>query len=147
MQKMGGLGGIMGMLPGAKKAKAALDASGMDDKVIKRQEAIISSMTKKERAKPALLNASRRKRVAAGAGVTVQEVNKVLKMHRQMADMMKKIGKKGGLKGMMGAMGQMGVSPTDIAKMGGGAAMPPGLGGGMPGAGGLPNIPGLGGKK
>jgi len=80
MQKMGGLGGIMGMLPGAKKAKQALDASGMDDKVILRQAAIISSMTKKERAKPALLNASRRKRIAAGAGVEVQDVNRVLRM-------------------------------------------------------------------
>lgn len=147
MQKMGGLGGIMGLLPGAKKARAALDASGMDDTVIKRQEAIISSMTRQERTKPALLNASRRKRVAAGAGVTVQDVNKVLKMHRQMADMMKKMSKKGGLKGMMGAMGQMGVSPADIAKMGGGAALPPGLGGGMPGAGNIPHIPGLGGPK
>ena len=143
MQKMGGLGGIMGLLPGAKKAKQALDASGMDDKVIARQAAIISSMTKKERAKPALLNASRRKRIAAGAGVTVQDVNRVLKMHKQMAGMMKKMSK-GGMKGMMNMMGQAGVSPADLAKMGGGAAMP----GGMPGAGGLPNIPGLtGGKK
>nr|WP_070960463.1 signal recognition particle protein [Hyphomonas sp. Mor2] len=143
MQKMGGLGGIMGLLPGAKKAKQALDASGMDDKVIARQAAIISSMTKKERAKPALLNASRRKRIAAGAGVTVQDVNRVLKMHKQMAGMMKKMSK-GGMKGMMNMMGQAGVSPADLAKMGGGAAMP----GGMPGAGGMPNIPGLtGGKK
>ncbi|MEL6857516.1 MAG: signal recognition particle protein [Pseudomonadota bacterium] len=142
MQKMGGLGGIMGMLPGAKKAKQALDASGMDDKVMLRQAAIISSMTKKERAKPALLNASRRKRIAAGAGVTVQDVNRVLKMHKQMAGMMKKMSK-GGMKGMMNMMGQAGVSPADLAKMGGGAAMP----GGMPGAGGLPNIPGLGGPK
>lgn len=143
MQKMGGLGGIMGLLPGAKKAKQALDASGIDDKVIARQAAIISSMTKKERAKPALLNASRRKRIAAGAGVTVQDVNRVLKMHKQMAGMMKKMSK-GGMKGMMNMMGQAGVSPADLAKMGGGAAMP----GGMPGAGGLPNIPGLtGGKK
>ncbi len=139
MQKMGGLGGIMGLLPGAKKAKQALDASGMDDKVIARQAAIISSMTKKERAKPALLNASRRKRIAAGAGVTVQDVNRVLKMHKQMAGMMKKMSK-GGMKGMMNMMGQAGVSPADLAKMGGGAA--------MPGAGGMPNIPGLtGGKK
>lgn len=139
MQKMGGLGGIMGLLPGAKKAKQALDASGMDDKVILRQAAIISSMTKKERAKPALLNASRRKRIAAGAGVTVQDVNRVLKMHKQMAGMMKKMSK-GGMKGMMNMMGQAGVSPADLAKMGGGAA--------MPGAGGVPNIPGLtGGKK
>ncbi|MEL7108582.1 MAG: signal recognition particle protein [Pseudomonadota bacterium] len=143
MQKMGGLGGIMGLLPGAKKARQALDASGMDDKVILRQAAIISSMTKKERAKPALLNASRRKRIAAGAGVTVQDVNRVLKMHKQMAGMMKKMSK-GGMKGMMNMMGQAGVSPADLAKMGGGAAMP----GGMPGAGSLPNIPGLtGGKK
>lgn len=142
MQKMGGLGGIMGLLPGAKKAKQALDASGMDDKVILRQAAIISSMTKKERAKPALLNASRRKRIAAGAGVTVQDVNRVLKMHKQMAGMMKKMSK-GGMKGMMNMMGQAGVSPADLAKMGGGAAMP----GGMPGAGGMPNIPGLGGPK
>lgn len=143
MQKMGGLGGIMGLLPGAKKAKQALDATGMDDKVIARQAAIISSMTKKERAKPALLNASRRKRIAAGAGVTVQDVNRVLKMHKQMAGMMKKMSK-GGMRGMMNMMGQAGVSPADLAKMGGGAAMP----GGMPGAGGMPNIPGLtGGKK
>ena len=146
MQKMGGLGGIMGMLPGAKKAKQALAAANMDDSVLKRQEAIISSMTKKERAKPALLNASRRKRIAAGAGVDVQEVNKVLKMHRQMADMMKKLGK-GGMKGMMNALGGAGVSPADIAKMGKGAALPgggmPGLGGGMPPGG----LPGLGGGK
>ncbi|GAB5458096.1 MAG: signal recognition particle protein [Henriciella sp.] len=149
MQKMGGLGGIMGMLPGAKKAKAAMDASGMDDKVLLRQGAIISSMTKKERAKPGLLNASRRKRIAAGAGVTVQDVNRVLKMHKQMAGMMKKMSK-GGMKGMMNMMGQAGVSPTDLAKMGKGAAMPGALPGGMPGAGGpggLPNIPGLGGAK
>lgn len=142
MQKMGGLGGIMGLLPGAKKAKQALDASGMDDKIIARQAAIISSMTKKERAKPALLNASRRKRIAAGAGVTVQDVNRVLKMHKQMSGMMKKMSK-GGMRGMMNMMGQAGVSPADLAKMGGGAAMP----GGMPGAGGLPNIPGLTGPK
>ena len=141
MQKMGGLGGIMGMLPGAKKAKQAMAAANMDDSVLKRQEAIISSMTKKERAKPALLNASRRKRIAAGSGVDVSDVNKVLKMHRQMADMMKKMSK-GGMKGMMGAMGQMGVSPGDIAKMGRGAALPPGMGGGGMGA-----LPGLGGGK
>ena len=158
LQKMGGLGGIAGMLPGAKKAKQALAASDMDDSVIKRQEAIISSMTKKERAKPALLNASRRKRIAAGAGVQVSDVNKVLKMHKQMADMMKKMGK-GGMKGLMGAMGGMGVNQADIAKMaarnGGAAGMGapgglPGLGSGMPGTGlpglgapgGLPGLPG-----
>ncbi|HAQ76494.1 MAG TPA: signal recognition particle protein, partial [Hyphomonas sp.] len=77
MQRMGGLGGLMGMLPGARKAKAAMDSANLDDNVLKRQEAIILSMTRKERRKPAILNASRRKRIAAGAGVTVQEVNKV----------------------------------------------------------------------
>ncbi|WP_084421175.1 signal recognition particle protein [Henriciella litoralis] len=147
MQKMGGLGGIMGMLPGAKKAKQAMASANLDDNVLKRQEAIISSMTKKERAKPALLNASRRKRIAAGAGVDVSDVNKVLKMHRQMADMMKKVSR-GGMKGMMGALGGAGVSPADLAKMGKGG-LPGGmggLGGGMPG--GLPGgLPGLGGDK
>ncbi|MEM7006246.1 MAG: signal recognition particle protein [Pseudomonadota bacterium] len=151
MQRMGGLGGIMGMLPGAKKAKQAMDASGLDDKVLRRQEAIISSMTRQERRKPAVLNASRRKRIAAGAGVTVQDVNRVLKMHKQMAGMMKKMSKKGGMKGMMQAMGQAGVSPDDLARMGGapGGQMP-GLGGpvqpnGLPGLGG--GLPGLGGDK
>lgn len=130
----------------------------MDDKVLKRQEAIISSMTKQERKKPAVLNASRRKRIAAGSGTTVQEVNRVLKMHKQMAGMMKKMSKKGGMKGMMAAMGQAGVSPTDLAKMGGapeGTQLPglggPGMGGplqpnGLPGLGGG-SLPGLGGKK
>lgn len=141
MQKMGGLGGIMGMLPGAKKAKQALAASNMDDNVIKRQEAIISSMTRKERTKPALLNASRRKRIAAGAGVDVSDVNKVLKMHRQMADMMKKMSK-GGMKGMMGALGGAGVSPSDLAKMG-----KSGMAGGLPGLGGGQLPPGMGGGK
>ena len=142
MQKMGGLGGIMGMLPGAKKAKQAMAAANVDDNVIKRQEAIISSMTKKEREKPALLNASRRKRIAAGAGVDVSDVNKVLKMHRQMADMMKKMSK-GGMKGMMSALGGAGVSPKDLAKMGQGASMP----GGLPGLGGGQLPPGMGGGK
>ena len=95
MQRMGGLQGLMGMMPGAKQAKAAMAAQGMDDKVLKRQEAIILSMTRQERAKPALLNASRRRRIAAGSGVEVSEVNKVLKMHKQMAGMMKKMGKGG----------------------------------------------------
>ncbi len=161
MQKMGGLGGIMSMLPGAKKAKQAMAAANLDDRVLKQQAAIISSMTRQERAKPALLNASRRKRIAAGAGVQVADVNKVLKMHRQMADMMKKLSK-GGMKGMMGAMAGAGVSPADLAKMGAAGNAPggslPGLGGGpatasptgLPGLGGLTpgGLPGLGsGKK
>lgn len=158
MQKMGGLGGIMGLLPGAKKAKAQLDATGMDDGVIKRQIAIVSSMTPQERKKPDLLNASRKKRIAKGAGVEVQDVNRVIKMHRQMADMMKKLGK-GGMKGLLGAMGGQGggmPSPDALGgqmpNLGGGGL--PGLGnggGGLPGLGsgqGLPpGLPGLPGSK
>ena len=83
------------MLPGVGKVKDQLAAAGLDDKMLKRQEAIISSMTKNERAKPDIINGSRRKRIASGAGVEVSEVNKLLKMHRQMADMMKKMGKGG----------------------------------------------------
>ena len=91
LQKMGGLGGIMGLLPGMnKKMQAQAAAAGMDDSLVKKQVAIISSMTRQERRKPDLIKASRRKRIAAGAGVGVPEVNKLLKMHRQMADMMKK---------------------------------------------------------
>lgn len=146
MQRMGGLGGLMGMLPGARKAKAAMESANLDDNVLKRQEAIILSMTRAERRKPAILNASRRKRIAAGAGVTVQEVNKVLKMHQQMAGMMKKMRQKGGMKNMMNMAQAAGVSPADLAKMGGAGGGLPGLGGGglPPGMGGLP---GLGGGK
>ena len=114
MRKMGGMGAILGLMPGMGKAKKMLDAAGgFDDKEITRQEAIISSMTKAERKKPALMNAKRKIRVAAGSGTSVQDVNKLLKAHRQMADMMKKLGK-GGMKGMaqqmmgMGGLGGMG---------------------------------------
>ncbi|MEQ9436518.1 signal recognition particle protein [Hyphomonas sp.] len=144
MQRMGGLGGIMGMMPGARKAKEAMAGANLDDNVLKRQEAIILSMTRKERRKPALLNASRRKRIAAGSGTTVQEVNKLLKMHQQMAGMMKKMRTKGGMKAMMGAAAQAGMSPADLAKMGG--QQLPGMGsGGLPGLGN--GLPGLGGTK
>ncbi len=121
MRKMGGMGAILGMLPGMGKMKKMVDqAGGLDDKEVIRQEAIISSMTKQERKKPALMNAKRKKRVAAGSGTSVQEVNKLLKAHRQMADMMKKMGK-GGMKGLAAQMGQMGM---------GGGANPFGAGGG-----------------
>jgi signal recognition particle subunit SRP54 len=99
-------------------------------------------MTKAERRKPALLNASRKKRVAAGAGVEVSEINKLLKMHLQMATMMKKMRTKGGMKNMLGMAQQAGISPADLAKMGGGG-MPGGLPGmGGPSAGGLPGLGG-----
>jgi signal recognition particle subunit SRP54 len=89
------------------KIKDQLGAAGLDDKILTRQEAIIQSMTKTERAEPDVINGSRRKRIAAGAGVEVSEVNKLLKMHRQMADMMKKMGKGGRMPAMPGGMGGM----------------------------------------
>jgi signal recognition particle subunit SRP54 len=106
MKKLGGMKGVLGMLPGVGKIKGQLEAAGLDDKILTRQEAIIQSMTQKERADPDLINGSRRKRIAAGAGVEVSEVNKLLKMHRQMADMMKKMGK-GGRMPQMPGMGAM----------------------------------------
>ncbi|MBB5517754.1 signal recognition particle protein [Amphiplicatus metriothermophilus] len=108
MRKMGGMGAILGLMPGMGKMKKMVDAAGgFDDREIKRQEAIISSMTKAERRKPAILNARRKIRIAKGSGTSVQEVNKLLKAHRQMADMMKKMGK-GGMKGLAGQMMGMG---------------------------------------
>src|SRR5690606_6568615 len=86
MRKMGGIQGIMGLLPGVQKVKKQLEDSNVTDRMIARQEAIIGSMTKAERKKPDLLNASRKRRIAAGAGVEVSEINRLLKQHRQMAD-------------------------------------------------------------
>jgi signal recognition particle subunit SRP54 len=122
MRKMGGMQGLLGMLPGIGKVKDQLAAAGLDDRIIKRQEAIISSMTKQERLKPDIINGQRRKRIAAGAGVEVSEVNKILKMQRQMSDVMKQMGKGG--RGMMGALG--GMDPRMLSGMGG---LPPGFGG------------------
>jgi signal recognition particle subunit SRP54 len=108
LKKMGGMGGIMGMLPGIGKIKKQLDEANLDEGLLKRQEAIISSMTRKEHKNPKLLNASRRRRIATGSGTTVQEVNRLLKQHQDMADMMKraaKLGQKGlqrhGLSGLL----------------------------------------------
>jgi signal recognition particle subunit SRP54 len=168
IEKMGGMGGILGMLPGIAKMKDQIANSGFDDKMVKRQRAIISSMTPRERRNPHLLTddprkASRKKRIAAGAGAQVEAVNRLLKQHRQMADMMKAMGCKGG-KGMMGKLGQMmgmgGMpSPEQIAALqkqageaGQGAlgAPPPGafnMPANFPGlGGGLPKLPGLGGN-
>ena len=170
MQKMGGMGGIMGMMPGMGKMKDQIAASGMDDKMFGRQLAIISSMTKAERANPDLLKHSRKKRIAAGSGTDAAEINKLLKMHRGMADMMKAMGGKGkggglmrgmmgglaskmGLGGLAGGMGGMGGMP-DLSKLdpkqlealqkqaGLGGGLPKGLPGGFPGGGGLPGLPG-----
>ncbi|MEQ1929105.1 MAG: signal recognition particle protein [Parvularculaceae bacterium] len=109
MRKMGGMGAILGLLPGMGKVKKMVDeAGGFNDREINRQVAIISSMTKEERRKPALMNARRKIRVAGGSGTSVQDVNKLLKAHRQMADMMKKMGK-GGMQGLAQQMGLGGV--------------------------------------
>ncbi|MCT2400612.1 signal recognition particle protein [Novosphingobium mangrovi (ex Huang et al. 2023)] len=135
MQNMGGLGMLAGMMPGMKKAKAAMAASNMDDKVLVRMDAIIGSMTPKERANPALLNAKRKIRVAKGSGTQVQDINKLIKMYQEMSKAMKQIKKMGGLKGLAAMFGKGGLD----------AAMP-GLGGqGLgPGAGGLPGLGGGG---
>ena len=108
MNKMGGLGALAGMMPGMKKAKAAMDASGMNDKLLVHMDAIIGSMTPKERSKPELLNAKRKIRIAKGSGMTVQDVNKLIKMHQEMATAMKRIRKMGGLKGLAAMFGGKG---------------------------------------
>jgi len=100
IRKMGGMGGIMGMLPGVGKVKNQLAQANIDDKALSRQEAIILSMTPQERKNPKVFNASRRRRIAAGAGATVQEVNRVLKQHKEMSRAIKRMGKLG-KKGMM----------------------------------------------
>jgi signal recognition particle subunit SRP54 len=165
MMQMGGVGGVMGMLPGVAKMKEQIAASGMDDRVFKRQMAIIDSMTPWERAHPDELKHSRKKRIAAGSGTSSEEINKLLKMHRGMAEMMKMLGsqKRGpmqGLKNMLGLGGGMPQpTPEQIAEMqkqfggklpGGGfpaGSLPPGLPGLPGGRPGLPGLPGLGGPK
>ncbi|PPR12333.1 MAG: Signal recognition particle protein [Alphaproteobacteria bacterium MarineAlpha11_Bin1] len=117
LRKMGGLSGVMGMLPGVKKAQAQMAAANLDDTVVVRQEAIIGSMTLNERKKPDLIKASRKRRIAAGSGTTVQDVNKVLKQYQEMGRMMKKM-KKIGKRGLMQS-GMAGMMPP---------GMPPGPG-------------------
>jgi signal recognition particle subunit SRP54 len=155
MMKMGGMQGVMGMLPGMGKIAQQLESAGMDDRVLRRQVALIDSMTKAERRNPAILQASRKKRIAADAGLEVQELNRLLKMHRQMADVMKKMGGKGGMKALMrGGLG--GLLGKGAGGMPGGmsGAMPPMPGGGLPGGmmppSGMalpPGLSGLGKKK
>jgi signal recognition particle subunit SRP54 len=107
MQRMGGMAGMLDLLPGMGAMKDKV-AGTVDDKLLGRQLAIISSMTAKERKTPLILNAKRRVRIAKGSGTTVNDVNKLMKMHEGMAQM-SKILKKGGLKGLMGAMGGKGM--------------------------------------
>ena len=102
MRRMGGLSGLMGMLPGVGKIKSQMKDANIDDRMLKRQEAIIQSMTPQERRNPKMLHARRKLRIANGSGTTVQDVNRLLKQHQQMQDMMKrvqKMGKKGMLRG------------------------------------------------
>lgn len=99
IKKMGGVGSMLNMMPGMGKIKEAMAGKEIDEKNFARQEAIIQAMTKKERVKPTLLNASRRKRIAAGSGTTVQDVNRLVKQYQQMETMMKQM-KKMGAKGM-----------------------------------------------
>ncbi len=144
MQKLGGMGSILGMLPGMGKVKKKLDAANLDDTILKRQQAMIGSMTRAERKTPKLLNASRKKRVASGSGTSVQDINRLVKMHRQMADMMKSMGKKRGMLGQMFG----GATPPDMAAdLPAGAELPPGglpalPPGAFPGMSGLPGLPG-----
>ena len=130
MQKMGGMGALMGMMPGLGKMRAQAEKAGADDTMLRRNVAIINSMTPKERSRPQLLNAKRKIRIANGAGTTVQEVNKLMKMHKEMSTAMKKIKKMGGLKGFAKMLGMGGMG---------------GMGGDMPelptGAGGMPKLP------
>jgi signal recognition particle subunit SRP54 len=165
MQRMGGIGGLMGMLPGIAKMKNQLATANVNENMLKHQVAIIDSMTPKERRNPDVLKASRKKRIAAGSGTKVEEINTLLKMHRTMADMMKAIGsgKRGPLAGLANMMGLGGggmPSPEEMAKLA--EKMPGGLPGALPGASGgasglppampglppqLPGgLPGLGGK-
>ena len=156
MQKMGGMEGLMGLLPGVQKVKKQIAEANINDRMLARQRAIISSMTKEERRKPDILQASRKRRIAAGAGVEVAELNRLLKQHRQMADMFKSMSRDGGksmarMAQMMGggdmaklkAMGAPGAAPDPkaleemAAKLGGKLPGMPGLGG--------PKLPGLGG--
>jgi signal recognition particle subunit SRP54 len=149
------------MMPGVAKMKNQIANAGLDEKILNRQMAIIDSMTPGERKHPDILKASRKKRIAAGAGSKVEEVNKLLKMHRNMADVMKAMGggkargPMAGLARMMGMGGGM-PSPEEMAKLAEkmpGGGLPPGMPGGglpptMPGGGGLPGLgkfPGLGG--
>ncbi len=154
MKRMGGMEGMMGLLPGVQKMKKQIAESGLNDKMFDRQMAIISSMTKDERRKPDLLAASRKRRVAKGAGVDVAEINRLLKQHRQMADTFKALSKNGGKGfGQMAKMlggGAGGMDMSKLAQMGGGPQPTPeqleemaSKLKSMPG--GLPKLPGLGG--
>jgi signal recognition particle subunit SRP54 len=176
MQNLGGMSGLMSMLPGMGKIKNQLAERNLDEKVLKRQMAIIDSMTPQERRNPDVLKASRKRRIAAGSGTKPEDINRLLKMHRTMADVMKAMGgaKRGPMAGIANMLGLGGGLPSGLGggmpspeqmaklaeKMPGGLppnfpGLPGGAPGGLPGLpglgpklpGGLPGIPGLGKKK
>jgi signal recognition particle subunit SRP54 len=132
---MGGLGALAGMMPGLKGMKGAMDQA-QNSKALVHMEAMLSSMTAKERAKPEIINAKRKIRVAKGSGTTVQEINKLLKMHQEMSTAMKRLKKMGGLGKLAAMFGGGGLGGIGGA---GGA-------GGLPGLGGAGALPGLGGS-
>ncbi|MBY0519955.1 MAG: signal recognition particle protein, partial [Sphingomonas sp.] len=152
VKKLGSMGDLLGMIPGMKKAQAAMASGAVDERILLRMDAMITSMTQKERSKPEILSAKRKIRIAKGSGTTVQDVNKLLKMHQEMSTAMKKIKKMGGMKGMMAMLGKGGMGGgmgglgnaiggpelgDMMGKAGGGL---PGLGGGNP-LGGMPKLP------
>jgi signal recognition particle subunit SRP54 len=146
MKNLGGMSGLMAMMPGIAKMKNQLAERNLDETVIKRQMAIIDSMTPAERRNPDVLKASRKRRIAAGSGTKPEDINRLLKMHRTMADVMKAMGgaKRGpmaGLANMLGLGGGLGgmPSPEQMAKLA--EKMPGGLPSNMPGL--PPNFPGL----
>jgi len=144
MQHMGGMSGLMSMMPGVAKIKNQLAERNLDETVLKRQVAIIDSMTPQERRNPDLLKHSRKKRIATGSGTKAEDINKLLKMHRTMGDVMKAMGgaKRGpmaGLANMLGFGGGGAPSPEQMAELA--KKMPGGLPPGMPGAPGAPGLP------
>ena len=168
MRRLGGMSGVLGMMPGVGKIKKQLEGVDLDNLVLKRQLAIIGSMTQFERRNPKVLNASRKRRVAKGSGTKVEEINRLIKMHLQMSDMMKKVGRNPGLFGKMFGQGAQMPNEAEIEKMQAElsrldpSALPAELkdmmknigdGGGGPAPGfdqalkGLPGLPGLGGGK
>jgi signal recognition particle subunit SRP54 len=140
MQSMGGMSGLMSMLPGVAKIKNQIPERNLDEKLLKRQVAIIDSMTPRERRNPDLLKASRKRRIAAGSGTKPEDINRLLKLHRTMSDVMKAMGgaKRGPMAGLASMLGLGGGMPSaeEMAKLA--AKMPGGFPRGMPGAPGLP---------
>ena len=91
MKKMGGIEGVMSFLPGVSKIKSQMDQAGVDEKIISKNEAVILSMTKKERANPKIIDGSRKKRIANGSGTDIATINKLLKQFKMMSEMMNQI--------------------------------------------------------